>query len=431
MEVKPGYKRTEIGVIPEDWETKTYGEVFEFLRTANYSRNDLKEYGEIGYIHYGDIHAKFDGYIDLTKSSLPCIQSDQLKNYALVRTGDLIMVDASEDYTGIGKSIEAINNGNIKVIAGLHTFLMRDSDKVFVNGFRAYIHSIESVKKQFDVLATGMKVFGVNKNNLQKVITPVPTKAEQIAITQTLTDIDSLITSLEKLIEKKKLIKQGVMQQLLTGKRRLPGFNAEWETKRYGEIFQFLINANYARRELIDNGNIKYIHYGDIHTRFDNYVDLSNTSIPTIQESMLKHYPLLESGDVIMVDASEDYPGVGKSVEVINPGMVKAISGLHTIQLRDTTRVFVDGYRAFLHTIPSVKAQLDFYTTGMKIYSISKFSLAKIEIPVPPKAEQEAIVSVIRCLMDELIALEIRLNKSKLLKQAMMQELLTGRIRLI
>ncbi|MEJ0056769.1 MAG: hypothetical protein WDN75_14595 [Bacteroidota bacterium] len=97
---------------------------------------------EIGYIHYGDIHTKWNDFLDVETSSFPHISNDQLNGYSLVKEGDIVMADASEDYAGIGKSVEVQKIGNAKIISGLHTFLLRDKNDFFVNGFKGYIHLI-------------------------------------------------------------------------------------------------------------------------------------------------------------------------------------------------------------------------------------------------------------------------------------------------
>src|SRR5207248_3008809 len=112
---------------------------------------------------------------------------------------------------------------------------------------------------------------------------PVPPLPEQRAIVTTLSDVDALITSLDRLIAKKRDIKQATMQQLLTGKMRLPGFSGEWKVKKFGEIFQFLNTANNPRGDLSENGEIKYIHYGDIHMKWRSFLDCSNDELPLIQ----------------------------------------------------------------------------------------------------------------------------------------------------
>jgi type I restriction enzyme S subunit len=131
------------------------------------------------------------------------------------------MADASEDYIGIGKSVEIRNIGDSKIISGLHTMVLRDHSRVFVDGFKGYIHEIGFVKEQFFNLATGMKVYGVSKNNLKTIRIPVPTREEQEEIARVLEDIRIEIWSLTSMENKYSLVKQAMMQELLTGKTRL------------------------------------------------------------------------------------------------------------------------------------------------------------------------------------------------------------------
>jgi type I restriction enzyme S subunit len=403
MGIRPGYKQTEIGVIPEDWKIDYIGNHCS-ITTGKRNTQDSEVNGVYPFFVRSQVVEHINSY--------------SFDGEAVLTAGDGV---------GTGKVFHYING---RFDLHQRVYCLRDFSNA-VDGYYFFLFFKHRFFARIQQFTAKTSVDSVRLEMISKMPIALPPRDEQIAISKALSGIDSLITSLEKLIEKKKLIKQGVMQELLTGKRRLPGFSGEWETKRYGDIFQFLSTANYTREDLTDTGSLKYIHYGDIHTKFENYVDLSDALIPTIQDCRLKNYPLLESGDIIMVDASEDYSGVGKSVEVINSNGCKAISGLHTILLRDISKIFADGYRAFIHSIPSVKAQLDFYATGMKVYSISKGNLARIEIPVPPKDEQEAIVNTLGRFVDEIKGLDIRLAKCKLLKQAMMQELLTGRIRLI
>ena len=205
----------------EKWELKTYGEVFNFLTTATYSRAELKENQEVGYIHYGDIHTKLNFFLDTETFEFPTVSYQQAKNYHYLRDGDIIIVDASEDYDGVGKSVEVRNIKNKKIISGLHTFLLRDEKKILVDGFKGYLHASSFIKKQFDTLATGLKVYGVSRSNLKKVLIPVPSKEEQQIIANTLIDMDKEIEALEQKLHKYRMIKQGMMQVLLTGKIRL------------------------------------------------------------------------------------------------------------------------------------------------------------------------------------------------------------------
>jgi type I restriction enzyme S subunit len=424
MEVKPGYKQTEIGVIPEDWEVLSLNDACIKIQDGTHFSP------KIGGSQYKYITSKNIGKGSLSLNNVDMISEEEHRKIYKrcdVKIGDVLLTK-----DGINTGNTAINHLNEEFSLLSSVALLRIDPKYHNNLYLMYQILSDQGQARITNMISGNAITRLSLDKIKKLSFPFPsTKHEQKLIAEKILSIDSFITSLEKLIKKKKLIKQGVMQELLIGKRRLPGFSGEWETKRYGDIFQFLSTANYTREDLTDTGSLKYIHYGDIHTKFENYVDLSDALIPTIQDCRLKNYPLLESGDIIMVDASEDYSGVGKSVEVINSNGCKAISGLHTILLRDISKIFADGYRAFIHSIPSVKAQLDFYATGMKVYSISKGNLARIEIPVPPKDEQEAIVNTLGRFVDEIKGLDIRLAKCKLLKQAMMQVLLTGRIRLI
>ena len=137
--VPAGYKQTEVGVIPEDWDIKTYGDVFVFLSISTNSRADLSAIGDYGYIHYGDIHTEWSIRLDLSVIALPKI-AQHLVSSELVENGDLLMADASEDYEGTDKRVEVFNLNKQKVVAGLHTFLLRDISKVLADGYRGYLH---------------------------------------------------------------------------------------------------------------------------------------------------------------------------------------------------------------------------------------------------------------------------------------------------
>ena len=257
--MKAGYNNTDIGVIPEDWEINTYGKVFDFLSTISNSRSELSFKGDFDYIHYGDIHVRWTNTLDLNKHELPKIKREKIKNLpAAIKDGDLVMADASEDYEGIAKTIEVKNVGQKVIFSGLHTFLMRDRNNYFVDGLRGYLHEIPVVKQQIHKVATGLKVFGVSKNTLKNIVIPIPKPEEQKAILAALSDTDGLIESLEKFIHKKRDMKTATMQQLLTGKKRLPGFKEDWNIKKLGDCLAYEQPSKYIVRstEYLKNGII-------------------------------------------------------------------------------------------------------------------------------------------------------------------------------
>ncbi|EON75339.1 Type I restriction-modification system, specificity subunit S [Lunatimonas lonarensis] len=232
METKniQGYKQTEVGLIPEEWEVLSIDKIFDFYSTSNYSKAEMTLEGEIGCIHYGLIHAITKTSYNLQKGIKFFIKPEQAK-YAEIKDGDVVMVDASEDMEGVNKSIEVFGVNDKRFIAGLHTYLLRDTNLRLANNFRGAILNSSLIKNQFNRLAVGMKVFGVSKPQLKTVLIPVPPFPEQTAIASALSDMDALIAQTEKLIEKKKAIKQGVMQELLKPKEG-------WVTRKLGEVLK-------------------------------------------------------------------------------------------------------------------------------------------------------------------------------------------------
>ena len=274
---------------------------------------------------------------------------------------------------------------------------------------------------------------GINGIEYASLPIPLPpTLAEQEAIAEVLSDTDAHIESLEQLLTKKRQIKKGAMQELLTGKKRLPGFSRKWDVRTFGSIFQYYATATNSRSDLVPTGDIFYIHYGDIHTRFHNHLDFSAMRPPRIERGRCPNATLLQNGDWVMVDASEDHDGVGKSIEVQGLSTnIAAVAGLHTVLLREKLPTFAPGFKGHLGNLESLHEQFLRVTTGMKVFGVSKAALKEIELPVPHPKEQVAIAAILSDMDAEIVTLEAKLSKTRQIKQGMMQELLTGRIRLI
>ena len=260
---------------------------------------------------------------------------------------------------------------------------------------------------------------------------PLPHPAEQREIAEALSDVDGLLGALEALIAKKRTIKQSAMQQLLTGRTRLPGFNGEWETKRVGDICTFPPTANNPRSDLDPSGDMEYIHYGDIHAHPRPVLDCTHDALPHIEGNRVGHAAKLMDGDLVMVDASEDMVGVGKSIEVRGATGRSIVAGLHTIVCRGNPGHWAMGFKAYLQFIPSFKSALARAATGISVYAVSKRELADVDLSLPPVSEQEAIATVPLDMDAEIEALELRRDKVRAVKRSMMEQLLTGRVRLV
>ena len=257
-------------------------------------------------------------------------------------------------------------------------------------------------------------------------------KIEQELIADALSNMNALIYELERVLDKKRLIKQSVLQELLSGERRLSGFTGKWDEKTFGEIFDFHTTVMNSRSDLSEDGDTFYIHYGDIHTKFHNHLNFQKASIPRIDRKRCKNATTLKNGDWIMVTASEDFSGVGKSIEVFGlEGGQQAVSGMETFLLREKSDTYVSGFKGHLGNSNNLIKQYMRVMKGMKVFRFSKNELSGLVLPVPGTNEQDAITSILSDMEEEILALEEKLAKVGKIKQAMTQDLLTGRIRLV
>lgn len=428
-----GYKKTEAGIIPSDWETPKFGEICTLINGRGFKPYEWSKRGlpiiRIQNLNGSDDFNYYEGPYD------PKI---------FIENGQLLFAWSGSRGTSFGPHIWKGQNA----LLNYHTWKLNINHSKVDDKY--FYHILKSLTKVIEDSAHGASALvHTQKGEMEQFDIPLPpSRIEQQKIATALSDTDTLISELEKLINKKQAIKTATMQQLLTGKTRLPEFALrddgtpktykdsdlgqipeDWEVKSYGEIFKFLSTSNNSRDELSDDGEYYYIHYGDIHTKFDEYVDFSRANFPRIAKDKVAS-AFVQSGDLVMADASEDYAGIGKSIEVVNIDQ-KLVAGLHTFLLRDINKTYVDGFRAYLHLIPKIKKSMDRLATGMKVYSLSKSTLLTILLPVPSKEEQEIIVNFLQDIDLDLAESKVKLEKLKLIKQGMMQELLTGKTRLV
>lgn len=221
------------------------------------------------------------------------------------------------------------------------------------------------------------------------------------------------------------------MQELLTGKKRLPGFSDEWRSHIFGEVFDFIPNNAFTRAQMASNGKVKNIHYGDILTKYGAYIDGNNTSIPYIAKEVdLSRFAdrcYLQSGDIIIADTAED-ESVGKALEVINVRS-PILAGQHTLLCRPKVK-FADKFLGYYLNSNYYHDQLLPYIVGTKVSSVNKANVSQTKLIVPEIEEQKAIAQILSNIDSEIDALEQKLSKYRQVKQGMMQQLLTGKIRL-
>lgn len=405
--------------IPQDWEVRPLGEIASVSAGGTPSRTISRYWG-------GDI--PWVTTTEITGRIISCatqyITRDGLENSAakLLAPGTLLMALYGQGKTR-GKvgilGIAAATNQACAAIR-LRQGIWTDFVFYFLSSRYEAIRSLSNTGNQDNL--NGRLVRSI------PVWLP-PTEDEQRSIASALSDVDGMIDGLDRLIVKKRDLKQAIMQQLLTGQTRLPGFHGGWEMKRLGDHVAFLRHGVNSRAELLAEGRVKYVHYGDVHACKDVY--LSPALLPCLPDARAGSLDRLRDGDLILADASEDIAGVCKSVEVREVGATEVVAGQHTIAARFDKDVLADGFKGFLQHCPQFATHLRRLAAGTKVYATNRAHVASVEMHLPTVPEQTAIATVLSDMDTELSVLQARRDKTRDLKQAMMRQLLTGMTRLV
>ena len=420
MEIPKGYKQTEVGVIPEGWEVKKVSSIFTFLKTNTLSRDSLNYYaGEVKNVHYGDILVKYGEILNAAEKGIPYINFDIKlgNNPSYLQSGDIIMSDTAEDEV-VGKSSEIINVSE-KIVSGLHTMALRPQT-VFAPKYLGYFFNSSLYHDQLLPYMQGIKVLSLSKSAVGQTYIIYPKDLnEQIAISSSLSEIDELIAGLGEQIDKKRQIKEGAMQQLLTGKTRLPGFSQPWVEKKLGDICEMASGGTPSSKvAAYYGGNINFLSISDM-TASGKYIYSTEKRITELglSNSSAKIYP----PNTLMYAM---YASLGKcAISKIETAVSQAILGF---TLSSEINIdFLYYHFCFIEDIVKNMGQ-----TGTQS-NLSKGLVQEFTIVLPEIEEQEAIADVLNTMDDEIHQLEAERDKYTLIKQGMMQELLTGKTRLV
>lgn len=218
--VPEGYEKTSFGIFPCDWEKSCLGDLFNFSGGLGKSREELGDKGAC-YLHYGDMHVgdfnkvSYSQYLEKPKYNTKITGNETF----LMKDGDIAFLDASEDLEGTSRAVLIDNPQNEPFIAGLHTILAKEKVVKLSKFYKQYITIPNSVKKQFQKLASGFKVYGINRDTIKKIEIVYPKSSqEQSRIAEILMQWDKAIELQEKYIKQLELRKKALMQRLLTPK---------------------------------------------------------------------------------------------------------------------------------------------------------------------------------------------------------------------
>ena len=317
----------------------------------------------------------------------------KVKNYFVVQTGDFLISKRQIAHGACGIVPESLDGA---VVSNEYNVFVPQKETNI--DFFFLIMQLPYYKRLFYLMSDGVHIEKLlfKTNDWMKRSLSLPPLPEQQKIATILSTQDKVIELKEKLLAQKQQQKKYLMQQLLTGKKRLPGFNEKWKVKKFSEIFDFLSTNTLSRDNLFEGvGAIQNIHYGDILTKFEEVIDLDCVCLPSIKESAIpNNCATVKSGDIIIADTAEDLTA-GKAVEVQNIGDRVIYSGLHTMLCRPKEQLFSDGWLGFYMNSEAYHKQLIPYIAGVKVMAISKSNIVKTYIAIPSKAEQAAIVEIL------------------------------------
>lgn len=259
-----------------------------------------------------------------------------------------------------------------------------------------------------------------------------PSLPEQQKIASFLSAVDQKIQQLSRKKELLEQYKKGVMQKIFSQQIYFKDENGQeypaWQEKQLGDILTFISTNSLSRNDLnYDSGEVRNIHYGDIHINFRMCFDANKEKVPYINRNIdlkkITNEQFCQVGDVVIADASEDYNDIGKAIEVWNLGNEKIVGGLHTFLGRDKRAKTVTGFKGYLLQTDFVRKQIQRIAQGISVLGISKKNLAKVEFLLPCKEEQMKIVSLLKNIDRKIDATDFQLTQTKTFKKGLLQQM--------
>ncbi|WP_255331759.1 restriction endonuclease subunit S [Methanocalculus taiwanensis] len=411
--VPPGYKRTEVGVIPEDWVTKNIGS-FAYCTAGGTPSTQSNDYwgGTIRWMNSGELNLKIVHDVEgrITKNGLDN-SSTKLIPSRCVLIG----------LAGQGKTRGTVAMNMVELCTNQSIAAILPNSSYYVN----YLYyNLDNRYHELRSMSTGDGGRGgLNLHIIRSIVVPFPPLPEQHAIAAALSDVDGLIGALDALIAKKRDMKQAAMQQLLTGRTRLPGFEGEWLTVKVGALGTFTKGRGIKRDDVSDTG-LACIRYGELYTTYKNYI---RSPVSRIPPSVASDALQIKHGDLLFAGSGETAEEIGQCAAYIGPEQAYAGGDIIVFTPEGMNPI----YLGHLMNHESVTIQKARMAQGDAIVHISTRSLSQIEVELPSIDEQLAISKLLLDMDAEITALERRRDKVKEIKQGMMQQLLTGKIRLI
>jgi type I restriction enzyme S subunit len=416
-QIPSGYKLTDVGIIPSDWDVVKLPEICWFqegpgLRNWQFTNRGIKVINvtnlENGYLNLD----KTDRYISLE-------EFNKMYQHFSIDDQDIVMASSGNSYS----KVATVRKKDLPLLMNTSVIRFKPLKDINYKYLLMFLNSYV-FKDQIDILITGGAQPNFGPVHLKKIHVPLPPIEEQKRIAQVLSDIDELIRSLDELIIKKRNIKQGTMQLLLTGKQRLPGYSGEWEVKKLPEVCWFQEGPGLRNWQFTNRGikviNITNLEKGYLNLdKTDRYISLEEFN------KMYKHFEIDEA-DIVMASSGNSY----SKTSVVRKKDLPLLMNTSVIRFKPLENIDYSFVLLFLKSY-LFKNQIDLLITGGAQPNFGPIHLKKIIISLPHLEEQKAIARILSDMDEEIEVLEQKRNKYQDIKKGMMQELLTGKTRLV
>tara|TARA_R110000744_G_scaffold127708_3_gene234642 strand:+ start:98 stop:1381 length:1284 start_codon:yes stop_codon:yes gene_type:complete len=407
-----------------EWERKYLEDIGEVVNGLTYSPSDIDDNG-ILVLRSSNIQSSrliFDDnvYVKVT-------------DFNSVRENDILI---------------CVRNGSRRLI-GKNALITREAEGLafgaFMTVFRSELNlfnfQLFATKRYFKTIHQnlGATINSINNNELRKFDFYYPSRLEQQKIASFLATVDKKISRLQQKKALLKDYKKGVMQQIFpsagSGQASKLRFTREdgttypdWEEKKFKEIYSFYSTNSFSRDKLnYETGEVRNVHYGDIHTKFSTLFDINDELVPYINKevdlSKIKKDSYLKLGDLLIADASEDYNDIGKTIEVVNLNDEKVISGLHTFHARPNKHKMALGFSGYLLQSWMIRKQVMKIAQGTKVLGISTGRLREIKFFIPSYEEQTQIADFLSAIDKKIAVVQTQIEHTQQFKKGLLQQL--------
>lgn len=402
------FKHTEIGLIPEDWEVKKISEVCRNFTGLTYNPENIANYGTLvlrsSNIQNNELTFMDNVYVDM-----------EIPNRAIAKAGDVLVCVRNGSSQLIGKSALITPEAEGMAFGAFMTVLRTSSiDNVYLLQSWRHKRTQDQIHETF-----GATINQITSKDFNRILIPIPpAKDEQKRIATALYDIDTLIRNLDRTIEKKKNIRQGAMEQLLSGKKRLPGFKGEWGIVHFEDLYKFAKEGGTPSTSIPENYSPATIPFAKIEDLYGHYLTKTNSYISEVGLNNSSAW-LVPAGNLLLSNGAT----LGEvTITAVTTATKQGILGLVIKK-----ELFSTEFLYYVFKMNDFKRKMETITTHGTMDCAYLKDLKGIELYIPlDLQEQRAIADTLTAMDDEIAVLQMERDKYANIRSGMMDDLLSG-----